>query len=40
MNDRDSHFTCSTLLHYLVKFENPKKCYQIFTFNVVINMFN
>jgi len=28
------------LLHYFVIVENLKKCYQIFTLNVTINMFN
>jgi len=32
---KDFHFTCSMLLHYLVKVEKLK-CYQIFTFNVTI----
>jgi len=35
-----THFTYSMLLHHLVKFENQKKCFRIFTLNVTINMFN
>jgi len=30
---------CTMLLHYLVKFENPKN-YRMFTLNVRVNMFN
>ena len=35
---KDFHLTCNMLLHYLVKFENPKKCYRLFTLNVKINV--
>jgi len=35
---KDFHLTCNMLLHYLVKFENPKM-FRIFTLNVTINMF-
>jgi len=38
--NKDFHLTCNMLLHYLVKLENPKKCYQIFMLNVTVNMFN
>jgi len=35
---KDFHITCNMLLHYLVKFENPKKSSQIVVLNVTINM--
>jgi len=36
---KDFHFTCNTLLHYLVKFASERSN-QIFTLNVTINMLN
>jgi len=39
-HSKDFYLTYSVLLHYLVKVKISKKCYQIFTLNVTINMFN
>jgi len=33
------YLTCCMLLHYLLKFENPKKYDGIFVLNVTINVF-